>query len=503
MEQTLFSATNVETKRWLLQAHRIKLQDYIMQGIITPDRYMHDQKEYDIQTKNPDFLILSKGYLAPLDETQVLIELILTEEEQASLIIYNDVFFCGKPLPVSRIKKVYCQDKEIQKWILTNLESNQKGFMPVWLFDYFKKGKAFLFETISLELSFSPAPLAEYSKELRKFDKMMGMFTFMKNASMYYCHQTGIFSNYSDNYFALLSKLNPLIEAVDTNFLDTIKASKPFFELIYSEQPMSEEFIRTLIESLEDEHIKALFAEVLENPNATLRVLQQLDSIYFYMCLVYYFKNKNSDKKDSFKLDIQKYVPVDKIEYALAFLGIYLGYANLRSYEKIVFNDELFQKLAGNPIPMKFKLDSELDFFTIETLYTYAFAKDKEQRAFDYLDYPEKKIEPLPKSEEFNTWYDIESQKEYFDVLYFKIKKKSSLEVIARKVNNYGDEIVFGRDYLASFIAKHYKKLMLYSKEGKPTEPFCTSAQLLEALKDEDTTLKHDELFKVFELDKK
>lgn len=57
-----------------------------------------------------------------------------------------------------------------------------------------------------------------------------------------------------------------MIEAVDTNFLDTIKASKPFFELIYSEQPMSEEeFIRTLIESLEDEHIKALFAEVLEN----------------------------------------------------------------------------------------------------------------------------------------------------------------------------------------------------------------------------------------------
>ena len=38
---------------YLLQINRIKLQDYIKCGLIVPDKYLDENKETDIQSKNP------------------------------------------------------------------------------------------------------------------------------------------------------------------------------------------------------------------------------------------------------------------------------------------------------------------------------------------------------------------------------------------------------------------------------------------------------------------
>ena len=64
--------------KFLLQIHRIKLQDYIQGALIAQDRYLGDEIEKDIQSINPDYLVLSDGYIGELDEYQILLELILT-----------------------------------------------------------------------------------------------------------------------------------------------------------------------------------------------------------------------------------------------------------------------------------------------------------------------------------------------------------------------------------------------------------------------------------------
>ena len=80
-------------ERYLLQTHRIKLQDYVQCGLVAPDIYLGDEIEKDIQSNTPNFLILSDGYIEELDESQILIELILTEDEKASLHLCEDVCY--------------------------------------------------------------------------------------------------------------------------------------------------------------------------------------------------------------------------------------------------------------------------------------------------------------------------------------------------------------------------------------------------------------------------
>ena len=77
--------------KFLLQIHRIKLQDYIQGALIASDKYLGDEIEKDIQSKNPNFLVLSDGYFDELDEHQILLELILTNTEKEKIEKVDDI----------------------------------------------------------------------------------------------------------------------------------------------------------------------------------------------------------------------------------------------------------------------------------------------------------------------------------------------------------------------------------------------------------------------------
>jgi len=59
---------------------------------------------------------VSHGYISELDEHQVLIEVALSQKEIENLNENRteEVYFYSKPLPISRIKKIYCQDSDIK-----------------------------------------------------------------------------------------------------------------------------------------------------------------------------------------------------------------------------------------------------------------------------------------------------------------------------------------------------------------------------------------------------
>lgn len=124
------------TKRYLLQIHRIKLQDYIKYGLIVPDKYLDENKEIDIQSKNPNFLIVSDGYIKKLDEYQILLELIITDEEKQYFKTIGDVNYFDFPLPITRIKKVYVQSEKVKKHIEIQIQNGENGFLPKNLFMY-------------------------------------------------------------------------------------------------------------------------------------------------------------------------------------------------------------------------------------------------------------------------------------------------------------------------------------------------------------------------------
>lgn len=471
MKQNLFEYKIVETKqtlaRYLLQVHRIKLQDYIQCGLITPDRYLSDECEQDIQSTNPDFLVISDGYTQELDEYQILIELILTNEEKEQLIYTEGICYLNSALPITRIKKVYCQDKEIINWILINLATSEKGYLPKKVFEPYIKNRAPIFEKKESAPVKQAISSEDLSIKMRLFDKRMGMFAFMKNATLYGCNITQRASNYAENYFGMLSKyvdFNKEVTSHNEIFkLLSDKKNESFKNILYSDRQIDEEFMRSIYEEIEEPEAKEIFAELLEN-NKVLKTLPLLvdKGIYFYIGLIYYFRDKNSNKKDNFKTNIEEYTPYDKLETSLAFLGIYYGYNSLRADESIAIKDKYFKKLLDKErVNIKFKLDSKLDYITVETIYNYSF-NDRSIKGFTYgyLDYPKK---PTPikfaKDKTFEQWYSVE-QEGYFDIEHIKIKKQSFEEVVLSKLEKYNEDITPQKYYIFGYIFKYLPNIM-------------------------------------------
>lgn len=377
--------------KYLLQINRIKLQDYVQHGIIAPDKYLGDELQKDIQSRNSNLLVFSNGYFEKIDESQIFLELILTQDDIHKLYIIGDCSFLNTPLPITRIKTIYAQDKKIIDHMLINLLNSEKGYLQKERFDVFAKNKEILFEQKEYSPYYKEIIAEDFSDKLVAFDKRMGMFAFIKNTSIYYSDDRDVISNYSENYFEALSFL---LELDRRRFreLDILNQNNDFKNLLFSKKQIDANFLENIAKGIKDVKIKETFLQLL-HPNSirkTLPLLLQFGEsglIYYLIGLVYYFRQKDSNKKDNFKIDIKSLIPYEIAEVSLAILGLYLGYSNIRSEELFELKNKIFKKIFGNKFHMKFKLDSKLDYITIETLYVYSFCK-KRGYEFEYLDYP-------------------------------------------------------------------------------------------------------------------
>lgn len=490
--------------RFLLQINRIKLSDYIAYGLITPDKYLGNEIEHDVQSKNPNLLAFSGGYIDALNEQQIILEVIFTESEKERLEHVGDIYYFDIPLPLTRIKKIYVQDNKIKKHILKNLDTGDVGSLPANLFESYKNKN---FNSIQYT-PFKAELDNDFLKNIRCYNGTMGMFSFMKNVGIYYSNYTGIISNYTKGYVSALSIfLNDPIEEKPFEFLNILTEHQEFKGFLYSDQEMSKDFIENEIDKIEDEETKEIFKQLLL-PNKKRKTLEALAEkkawYYYYVALVYYFRDKTANKKDNFKIDVASLIPQEIAETAFAILGIYLGYSSLRANESFELQDRYYKKIFASRYSVKNELASKLDYILMESVYQTCFNKRKKVDVPSYLVYPTKIIKlPLPTSNEFKTWYKTE-EKEYFETSCIRITKMKASEIVSNGLEKYGDEIVFGKDYLTSFIDKRFGHLINYSKDGKPCKPFCKKDAFLEAMEHLEKSKSFiPELLKVFEIDKK
>ena len=417
-----------KTERYLLQIHRIKLIDYINCGLVLPDVYLGEDIENDVQSKNKNFLVLSDGYIKELDEYQILLELIFTDDEKKEFEIVDDVCYFDFPLPITRIKKVYVQNQEIKKHIEVQIQNGENGFLPKNLFSVFGSIKPKLKQREYKPLQ-NDVVIDDFEEQIRVFDKRMGMFAFMKNSEVYYCDDVSKIANYSERYFSTLSKLleKPLDDKIFEE-LNILKQNEEFKKLLYSTAQIDKEFIINESLKIEDSELKSIFLEMI-SPTGTRKALKSLlekkDIERYLIGLVYYFRQKDSNKKDNFKIDIKNLIPYKVAEISLAVLGIYFGYTILRSEEKIEIKDKYFKKLLKkDKLNMKFTLENKLDYMTIETIYNYCFKDKIKGYEYEYLSYPSK-LKPIKIS--LNKNYDTKIDS-YFDTEYIKIRKIENKE---------------------------------------------------------------------------
>ncbi len=407
--------------KYLIQIHKSKLEDYISKAIIAPDRYFDNEIEIDIQSLHPNTLILSDGHIDTLSPNQILLSLTLTTQEIQSLVeISQDIFVLDTPLPITRIIQIYTYSRDTASTILSSLISKQSGYISKSLFRVFPKGKNRLKQ---YKMDIIPQSFTDYTKELLRYDQIMGLFAFIHNLHLYYTDTNGIYANYPLCYFEIYDNGSIELQKWLENSLSPSHNRLAFklLEQIYQGRYINESFILDIIPLIEDDNIKKSFIRLLETSleyKSILKELEEEESIYFLITLIFIYSNKKSSDRYVLKKNIIEEIPYDKAPISLVLLGLYYGYNIISASEDISFDDTLFDTFRES-YNMKFQLNSQLDYNIIEAIYKRAFGI-----TYDINPHTPKRYHNLtiPRTKAFYAHYQIEKIR-YIDVNRFTITK--------------------------------------------------------------------------------
>ena len=457
---------------YFIQFNISNLYDCFSSGLIAPAIYIDERTCDDIQSKFPNSLLISKGFMDLVDITQCLIDISLKPSELKS---NSTAVLINKPLPITRIKRIIINDEIVREKIIKTALSQDVGFIPENIFSLFdnkikkvKLPELYFDETLNLK------------KEINVFDRLLGLFAFIKNQQLYYALSTNVYSNYSEHFFEAFSIVNSEIEIQCGQYLknEFIKAFSKLFDYNNSEvsQPNSyiikhiydnglfdAEFIDKYFDIFADTSLDKktklnnLKINLLNQigKKITLQPLLEINDKFFKVAYLYIYGKKGSNDKEILKNLILKELPYSQSEITLALLGMYYGYKQLRTYETIEFNDTKIDKLLGTQFNLKFKLDNKLDYVLIESIYEFIFNKIKADK--NILSFQPKIKEDLSKIKQFKAFsdYEIEFERELFESCFYKVRKSSDFTKISQLLSSF-PEILQSHLHIVSFIKKHY-----------------------------------------------
>lgn len=377
--------------KYYLPANSVNLAHYFSCACIKPTKYFSARTK-DIQSEYPDYLFIS--YEKRLKNSDCSIELILTKEEKEKLIPAKgnkDFFLLPSALPLSRVASIYF-DSDEQRDKITTLINLSTAFIPKNITKVFEKDKEASYEAITFELNKSTP---DFSKELKKYNSLLGGFALMKLARESYM-------NYSENYFSTLSFFNSIIEdelsrskKVNSIYHDAFLGKESFKQLYpYLANEITEEDLESVAKS-ENQKIKKDVITGLIDYNS-------LEKATYILSVLYSFGVGDEGRKS--KVDgliltnFQKNIKSDRAEVIALCYGLNRGYT--------VFTNK-YGNETGEQV-VKFQLDSKVDYFTIESIYQYSFNEVQKSKSFPYLDSVIPKSETKLKKQSKNDYYILD-----------------------------------------------------------------------------------------------
>jgi hypothetical protein len=344
------------------------LSIFFRQGCILPKRFFpSESSNRDRNIDDNYFLITQKEDYFGND---CLIEVVLNPEEENQCNKHEniiDIFPFYKPLPITRIKGLIFKSQARQDIITTSISINTAFFPPI---SNFFKVKPSL---VSSSKPFFQADNAEnYLENIKKFDKILGAFAVMKLSGESYM-------NYSENYFSNLSFFNEIIEQ------DAKRANVFNFEKIYfSNLIFTKKIYPYINKEFGEEDIIKLANEdnqvVSKNKFSGLIEFDRLSGSPYILSILFSYgigDDGKGLKADSLLTsNFRSHIKEEFSEFIAFCYGYYKGYfAFYKSYS-------LLDRVSN----LKFKFDSKLDYYTVETIYQYAFNGVKKSSYFPYLD---------------------------------------------------------------------------------------------------------------------
>ncbi len=373
--------------KFYLHINSVNLAHYYGCACIKPSKYFVARTE-DLQSRFPDFLLLSNAKRS--NQSDCSIEIVLTKEEVNNLISIKsneDFFFYSIPLPISRVSSVYFEGEEVKDKIST-LINLSTAFIPKNILKSFQNEKAVDTEKI---ISPSTDKIPDYSDEIKKYNSLLGGFALMKLARESYM-------NFSENYFSTLSFFN---SAVEDELLKSKKVAS-----IYHDAFIGKETFKSLTPILKKSITEDDLNSIAKSENQRIKKdvitglidFNSLDRATYITAILYSFGIGDEGRKS--KVDglilgnFHKNIKNDKAEVIALCYGLNRGYA--------VFSNK-YKNESSNQI-VKFELNSKLDYYTIESVFQYAINSIK-SNSFQYLDSILPKADYKAKKQSKNDYY--------------------------------------------------------------------------------------------------
>ena len=406
----------METK-YYLPIKSNSLAHYFGSACIMPSKYFPN-KPVDLQNNFEEYLLLTTH--TGTKETDCSLELVFTKPEINELIDIKEGFFLyPKPLPISRVKTVLFSDKNKMEQTIVNITMST-AFVPKELIKVVPKFDTI--ETNKLEIPVTNEELKNWSTEIKKYNSFLGGFALMRLAGEEYM-------NYSENYFSALSFFNEVIKnellvggkAINEKVSDAF-TGKGFFEKLYP-----------IINKSVDENDLNLIAKeekqiIIKDKITRIVDLNNLEKATFIVAVLNTFGVGDEAKKkkidglilSNFKSEIKP----DKSEVVALCYGLNKGYS--------VFSNKY--KSGNNEKIVKFQLNSQVDYYTIESLFQFVFNNSKTE-GFPYID----------------NWCPKFNDK-------ISAKKKSDYQVLDVLVLGKKKPEVFSQEYLANLLQRFFQK---------------------------------------------
>jgi hypothetical protein len=305
----------------------------------------------DIQSKCEELILLTKNF--GCTEADCCLQVVLTDKEIDSLIeVKNEFFYYEEALPISRVKKIYFAREDQVTRTISNVNLST-AFIPNHIIEY----GSTKFADISSGDIMPPADLVPSTHKVRQsfeqYNRILGALALMKVA-----HEEGC--NVSPHYIDTVSKFNKLIESQKGTSIDA-KFHKVF------DEPTTPAFLKESIDSntLEDEARKN--NQTIKKNNITRRIDPSNLERTTYLCFVLnnygVGEESRSNKIDELILNNFSGLKPGYEESCALYYGFNRGYA--------AFNNQY--KKEGKTETIKFKMDSLIDYYIIESVFEYSF----------------------------------------------------------------------------------------------------------------------------------
>ncbi len=458
------------SKKTFVQLHKANLYSIYSSALIIPANYINNRAFSDTQNLVGNSIVFSNGFIADLDETQVLLEINFNDTEEKNHQSFNGISITKKPIPISRIKKIYVANERVKKDIVSTALTADGGIIPEQFIQ-----PSFPKDLPQIEFQKSNSISSEeYSVNILRFDKILGAFAYLKNYSWLLANKTEQLNTLPLHFFYMANAVSDYaIFQKQKNDKATLfykqlfgvqnDIEKPFLKWIFSRLNNSKNFTDAdtkdfgtiFLSTIQNKDFSLTAKKLLNNLGDSLKrkktiqeIWQQQDSEKSFLYLFSFLRNygnANTEDKSTSRRDIPEIITIDPNigEYVFACLGYFYGYKLLRNFEdKIIINDKTISEYADATrlLPLKFDLSSGLDFAIIESVYQVAFNDNPNTNNFDLITPNTSKRELIRRPAFLPSDYTF-TYEEVLGKFIFTIKRKSLTEDAIEQLKKIPDSI--------------------------------------------------------------